>query len=43
VTDVTGKYFAKSKPTECNPFARDPKVSAEIWQWSEKMTGEHLA
>jgi NAD(P)-dependent dehydrogenase (short-subunit alcohol dehydrogenase family) len=43
VADITGKYFVKSKPAECNPLARDPKVSAEIWQWSEKMTGAHLA
>jgi retinol dehydrogenase-12 len=40
---VTGEYFVKSKLAECNPIERDPKVVAEIWQWSEKMTGAHLA
>ncbi len=43
VADVTGTYFVKSKPADYNPIERDPKVSAEIWQWSEKMTGERLA
>ena len=41
--NVTGEYLVKSKPAECNPIERDPKVVAEIWQWSEKMTGAHLA
>jgi NAD(P)-dependent dehydrogenase (short-subunit alcohol dehydrogenase family) len=43
VAKVTGEYFMKSKPAPPNPIERDPKVSAEIWQWSEKMTGAHLA
>ncbi|MGC2419951.1 MAG: SDR family oxidoreductase [Candidatus Acidiferrales bacterium] len=43
VAEVTGTYFVKSKPADYNPIERDPKVSAEIWQWSEKMTGERLA
>jgi NAD(P)-dependent dehydrogenase (short-subunit alcohol dehydrogenase family) len=43
VADITGKYFVKSKPAECNPSARDPKMATEIWQWSEKMTAAHLA
>jgi NAD(P)-dependent dehydrogenase (short-subunit alcohol dehydrogenase family) len=42
VADVTGEYFVKSKPAECNPLARDPKVAAKIWQWSEKITGAHF-
>ena len=43
VAEVTGTYFVKSKPAHYNPIERDPKASAEIWQWSEKMTGERLA
>lgn len=43
VAKVTGEYFEKSKPAPPNPIERDPRVAAEIWQWSEKMTGEHLA
>jgi retinol dehydrogenase 14 len=43
VANVTGQYFVKSKLAPPNPIERDPKVSAEIWQWSEKMTGEHMA
>jgi NAD(P)-dependent dehydrogenase (short-subunit alcohol dehydrogenase family) len=43
VADVTGTYFVKSKPADYNPIERDPKVCAEIWQWSEKLTGAHLA
>ncbi|HEX4003233.1 MAG TPA: SDR family NAD(P)-dependent oxidoreductase [Candidatus Acidoferrales bacterium] len=43
VVNVTGEYFVKSKVAPPNPIERDPKVAAEIWQWSEKMTGAHLA
>ena len=43
VAKVTGEYFLKSKPAPPNPIERDPKVSAEIWQWSEKMSGARLA
>jgi len=43
VANVTGEYFVKSKPAPPNPIERDSKVAAEIWQWSEKMTGARLA
>ncbi|HTW23838.1 MAG TPA: SDR family oxidoreductase [Candidatus Baltobacteraceae bacterium] len=43
VEKVTGEYFVKSKPAECNAIERDPKAAAAIWQWSEKMTGARLA
>jgi retinol dehydrogenase 14 len=43
VTQVSGKYFVKSKPAKSNPLSRDPKVAAEIWLWTEKMTGQPLA
>ncbi len=42
VADVSGEYFVKSKPAPPNPMERDPKISAEIWRWSEQMTGAHL-
>ena len=43
VAKVTGTYFVKSKPAESNPLSRDPKVAAEIWQWTQKMIGTNLA
>jgi retinol dehydrogenase 14 len=43
VAQVSGKYFVKSKPAQSNPLSRDPKVAAEIWLWTEKMTGQPLA
>jgi NAD(P)-dependent dehydrogenase (short-subunit alcohol dehydrogenase family) len=43
VAQVSGKYFVKSKPAESNPLSRDPKVAADIWQWTEKMIGAQLA
>ncbi len=41
VANVSGEYFVKSKPAPSNPLSRDPKVAAEIWQWTEKMIGAH--
>jgi len=41
VAHVSGRYFVKCKPAEANPLLEDPKVTAEIWQWTEKMTGIH--
>jgi len=43
VTNVTGEYFVKSKVTPSNPLSRDPKISAEIWQWTTDMIGVILA
>jgi NAD(P)-dependent dehydrogenase (short-subunit alcohol dehydrogenase family) len=37
VANVTGQYFVKSKPAESNPLSRDPKVMADVWQWTERM------
>jgi NAD(P)-dependent dehydrogenase (short-subunit alcohol dehydrogenase family) len=42
VAQVSGQYFVKCKPAPSNPLSRDPKVAAEIWQWTEKMTGVNL-
>jgi NAD(P)-dependent dehydrogenase (short-subunit alcohol dehydrogenase family) len=38
VTEVSGEYFVKCKPAKSNPLSRDPKVMAEIWQCTNKMT-----
>jgi NAD(P)-dependent dehydrogenase (short-subunit alcohol dehydrogenase family) len=40
---VSGKYFAKSKIAPSSPQSRDPKLIAEVWRWTEKMTGQPLA
>ena len=37
VASVTGQYFVKSKPADSNPLSRDPKVMADVWQWTEQM------
>lgn len=42
LANVSGKYFVKSKVAESSPLSRDPKVQAEIWQWTGKMTGQQL-
>jgi NAD(P)-dependent dehydrogenase (short-subunit alcohol dehydrogenase family) len=42
IAQVSGKYFVKSKIAKSSPLSRDPKMSAEIWQWTEKMTGVQL-
>jgi NAD(P)-dependent dehydrogenase (short-subunit alcohol dehydrogenase family) len=39
VAQVSGEYFVKSKPANSNPLSRDPKVMAEVWLWTEKLTG----
>jgi len=43
VTNVTGEYFVKSKMAPPNPLSRDPKIAAEIWQWTTDMIGVILA
>jgi len=43
VAQVSGEYFVKSKPAKSNPLSRDPKVMAEVWLWTEKMTSLPLA
>jgi len=43
VAQVSGEYFVKSKPAKSNPLSRDPKVMAEVWLCTEKMTSLPLA
>jgi NAD(P)-dependent dehydrogenase (short-subunit alcohol dehydrogenase family) len=43
VAQVSGEYFVKSKPAKSNPLSRDPKLMADVWQCTEKMTGLPLA
>jgi len=43
VAQVSGEYFVKSKPARSNPLSRDPKLMAEVWLWTEKMTSLPLA
>jgi NAD(P)-dependent dehydrogenase (short-subunit alcohol dehydrogenase family) len=43
VAQVSGEFFVKSKPAKSNPLSRDPKLMAEVWLWTEKMTGQPLA
>ncbi len=43
VAQVSGEYFVKSKPAKSNPLSRDPKLMAEVWLWTEKMTSLPLA
>jgi len=40
---VSGRYFAKSKIAESSAQSRDPKLMAEVWQWTEKMIRQRLA
>lgn len=43
VAQVSGEYFVKSKPAKSNHLSRDPKLMAEVWLCTEKMTGLPLA
>lgn len=43
VAQVSGEYFVKSKPAKSNPLSRDPKLMAEVWLYTEKMTSLPLA
>jgi retinol dehydrogenase 14 len=43
VAQVSGEYFVKSKPAKSNPLSRDPKLMAEVWLWTEKITSLPLA
>jgi NAD(P)-dependent dehydrogenase (short-subunit alcohol dehydrogenase family) len=43
VARVSGEYFVKSKPAKSNPLSRDPKLMAEVWLCTAKMTSLPLA
>ena len=36
VANLSGQYFVKSRPAESGPLSRDPRVIADVWQWTEK-------
>ena len=36
---VTGRYFAKSRPTNSSPLSRDAAVAARLWQVSADLVG----
>ena len=40
---VSGEYFVKSRLAKSNPLSRDPKVMAEVWLCTNKMTSLPLA
>ena len=40
LVNVSGKYFVKSKEKKSSALSRDPKVMAEVWQWTEQMIGQ---
>ena len=39
VEDVSGRYFAKSRPSLPTPAARDAEAARNLWHLSETMTG----
>ena len=39
VANVSGQYFVKSKVVAPSPLSRDPRVMADVWQWTEKTIG----
>ncbi len=43
VAQISGEYFVKCKAATSNPLSRDPKVMAEVWLCTGKMTGLPLA
>ena len=43
VAQVSGEYFVKSRPAKSNPLSREPKLMAEVWLCTKKMTGLPLA
>jgi hypothetical protein len=43
VAAVSGRYFIKCKPAESGLLSRDPEVAAEIWRYTQKMTGMSAA
>ena len=43
VAQVSGEYFVNSKPAKSNPLSRVPKLMAEVWLCTEKMTSLPLA
>lgn len=39
VDHVTGEYYIKCKPAKITERAKDPKLAARLWEWSEQQVG----
>ncbi|KOP69113.1 short-chain dehydrogenase [Bacillus sp. FJAT-18019] len=39
VEHVTGEYYIKCKPAKITETAKDPKLAARLWDWSEQQVG----
>lgn len=39
VEHVTGEYYIKGKPAKITERAKDPKLAARLWEWSEEQVG----
>jgi len=39
VEHVTGEYYIKCKPAKITERAKDPKLAARLWEWSEQQVG----
>ncbi|KOR82128.1 SDR family oxidoreductase [Paenibacillus solani] len=39
VEHVTGEYYIKCKPAKITERAKDPKLAARLWEWSEQQIG----
>ena len=41
VADVTGEYFARSRPARTTRVAKDQEAAVRLWEASEKLVAEH--
>ncbi|GAB6927312.1 SDR family oxidoreductase [Paenibacillus sp. JCM 10914] len=39
VEHVTGEYYIKMKPAKTTDKAKDPKLAARLWEWSDQQVG----
>ncbi|MGG3283724.1 SDR family oxidoreductase [Paenibacillus solani] len=39
VEHVTGEYYIKCRPAKITERAKDPKLAARLWEWSEQQVG----
>jgi dehydrogenase/reductase SDR family protein 13 len=40
---VTARYYDKSREARMNPLAKDEKLAAELWAWSERAVADALS